>query len=166
VNNSATLDLTTGMTLEAWVRPASINADYQSIITKPMDSTFNQISYVLHGGSRPTGTPSLGLSVSASNLTGPATLPLNAWSHVAGTYDGVTVRLYVNGVQVASQAQNGAVLTSAESVRIGLGWSGLIDDVRIYNRALAASEIQADMNTPIVLSGRPVAPVNVRIVAQ
>jgi hypothetical protein len=74
---------------------------------------------------------------------------------LATSYDGTTQRLYVNGVQVASRAQTGATKISASPLRIGGDsvwgeyFQGLIDEVRVYNRALSASEIQADMGLGI-----------------
>ena len=41
-----------------------------------------------------------------SEVIGPTKLPVNTWTHFAATYDGATLRLYVNGVQVASKAQH------------------------------------------------------------
>ncbi len=78
------------------------------------------------------------------------------WTHVAPTYDGANLRLYVNGVQVATTRRStSAITTSTGALRIGGNsvWSeyfqGRIDEVRIYNRALTAGEIQADMAAPI-----------------
>jgi len=164
VPSSVALEVTTGVTLEAWVYPTSFNADYQSIIAKPIDSTFNGISYVLQGASRPTSVPSFATSVSPGNLLGAAPLPLNTWSHLAGTYDGVTARLYINGVQVNSQAQSGSIATSPEMLRIGLSWAGMIDELRIYNRALSASDVQRDMNTSVGGNTRPSPPSGFRVV--
>ncbi len=41
------------------------------------------------------------------------------WTHLAATYDGTTMRLYVNGVQVSSKAQTGAIATSTNPLQIG-----------------------------------------------
>ena len=77
------------------------------------------------------------------------------WSHVATTYDGATLRLFVNGAQVASRAATGSITVSSGALRIGGNaiWSeyfkGLIDEVRVYNRALSVVELQADMNAPV-----------------
>jgi hypothetical protein len=91
---------------------------------------------------------------SPTPLYGTAALPLDTWSHLAATYDETTLRLYVNGVQVASRPQSGLMLTSNSPLSIGGDslygqyWAGLIDEVRIYNRALSTAEISQDMNTP------------------
>jgi PKD repeat protein len=162
IGDSPSLDLTSAMTIEAWVNPTSINSDFQSIVSKPTDANFTSISYVLHGASRPNGIPSTAISGSANNLFGSSQLPLNTWSHVAATYDGSSLRLFINGQQVASQPQSGAATVSAEALRIGLGWIGSIDEVRLYNRALAASEIQSDMIRSI--GGKPSAPTGLQIV--
>lgn len=66
------------------------------------------------------------------------------WYHIAGVYDSVAgnVKVYVNGVlggttgSLSSLTQN-----STHTIKIGTTWSGTIDDVRIYNRALSASEV-------------------------
>src|SRR5262249_33601814 len=81
-------------------------------------------------------------------------LPTNTWSHLAATYDGATMRLYVNGSQVASRSQTGAIQTSTGVLSLGGDptygqyWQGKIDEVRVYNRALSAGEIASDMSLP------------------
>ena len=80
---------------------------------------------------------------------------MNTWTHLAATYDGTTVRLYVNGAQVASRAVTGNLISSTGALRIGGNtiwgeyFSGLIDEVRIYNRALTPAEIVTDMNAQV-----------------
>ena len=87
------------------------------------------------------------------NTFGPSVLAVNTWTHLAATFDGATVRLYVNGVQVASQAQTAPLATTSGTLQIGGDsypneyFAGRIDEVRIYNRALSAAEIQTDMAT-------------------
>jgi len=78
------------------------------------------------------------------------------WSHIAVTYDRTAVRLFVNGVQVASRANTLAVAASTGPLRIGGNtvwpewFQGSIDEVRVYKRALSAAEISADSNQPVV----------------
>ncbi len=70
-------------------------------------------------------------------------------------YNGSSMRLYVNGALVATRAQTGNTMVSTGVLRIGGNgvwgeyFNGAIDEVRIYNRALSAAEIQSDMNTRI-----------------
>ena len=150
VPDADSLDLTTGMTLQAWVHPSVVSGRWRDVIFKGLNDI-----YYLEATSSGGGAPGVGGTFANSPLKGPTTLPTNAWSHLAGTYDGITLRLYVDGVEVANQAQTGLIETSADALTIGGDilygqyFAGLIDEVRIYNRALSAAEIQADMNTPI-----------------
>ena len=88
-------------------------------------------------------------------LSGTTANPVNTWTHVALTYDGATLRLYINGTQVASRAATGAIQTTNSPLWIGGNspygeyFQGLIDEARVYNRALTQAEIQADMNAPV-----------------
>ncbi|MFO0691587.1 MAG: PQQ-dependent sugar dehydrogenase [Myxococcota bacterium] len=80
------------------------------------------------------------------------TADLGVWKHVALTYDGTTLRFYVNGVLAASAP--GAHVPTNNPLYFGRWpfdqfWDGLIDEVRIYDRALTASAIQTDMATPV-----------------
>jgi hypothetical protein len=82
-------------------------------------------------------------------------VPVDRWSHVAVTYDGATLRLYVDGRQAASRAITGAIQTPSNPVWIGGNlpygehFDGLIDEVRIYDRALSQREIRRDMAAPV-----------------
>jgi hypothetical protein len=170
VNDAPSLDLTTGMTLEAWVYPTVTPTHWSTVLMKEQPGQF---VYVLCAGS-PSNRPNLysnrpnlyfndsTFSSGGGGVTGPAALPLNTWSHLAGTYDGTTLSLYINGALVASQALAGPIAPSLGALRIGGNdvwgeyFQGRIDEVRIYNRALSAPEIQADMQTPInVLNSLP-----------
>ena len=149
VASSATLDLTSGMTLEAWVYPTAMSTRGGTAIMKEQPG---QLVYALRAGSA-AGRPRTEINLSAETageraLNGPAVLPLDAWTHLASTYDGSTLRLYVNGLFIASRGVTGPITTSAGALRIGGNaiWGeyfrGRIDDVRIYDRALAQVEIQ------------------------
>ena len=73
------------MTLEAWVFPTSVGSWRDVIYQGPDD-----IYYL--SGSSDTGAPTTG-GTFASSLYGSSALPLNVWSHLAATYDQVTLRL-------------------------------------------------------------------------
>ena len=153
VNDSNSLDLTTAMTLEAWVNPASASSAFRTIILKERTG---QLVYALYS-STSNGRPDTEAAIGSSNrsVAGTSTLPVGSWSYVSATYDGSTLRFYVNGTQVSSLAVSGAITTSTGALRIGGNnvwgeyFSGLIDEVRIYNRALTAAQIQQDMATPV-----------------
>ena len=67
----------------------------------------------------------------------------------------MTLKLYVNGALVASQAQTGALTPSTNPLSIGGDslygqyFAGLIDEVRVYNAALTQAQVQTDMNTAV-----------------
>jgi PKD repeat protein len=162
------LDLTTGLTVEAWVYRTNAAASWQNLIDKPNGS--GDSCYQLIGVSG-NGNPSFYVSPvtpSGQNLYAPAALPLNTWTHLAATYDGAQMRLYVNGLQVANRAQSGTIASSSDALNIGANaytgshWLGRIDEVRIYRRALSQSEIQMDKNSP-VLGSILAAPTNLKI---
>ena len=73
---------------------------------------------------------------SYADAFGTAKLTANTWSFLTETYDGSTLRLYVNGTQVASTAHTGAISTSTNPLQIGGDsiygqfFAGMIDNVR------------------------------------
>ncbi len=75
-------------------------------------------------------------------------LPLNMWTHIAGTFDGSTLRLYINGQSVWTGAGSLGPVNNASTVIGGTGscehFAGLLDEVKIFNRALSPAEIQAE----------------------
>jgi fibronectin type 3 domain-containing protein len=162
VPDSNSLDLSVGMTLEAWVRP-----DLGSWRTAILKERPGGLAYAMYA-STDTNRPSTEINV---DVRGTAALPTATWSHLAATYDGATMRLYVNGTQVASRAAAGTIPISSGALRIGGNtlwgeyFSGLIDEVRIYNRALTAAEIGTDMNAPVGTfdTEPPTAPTNLTV---
>ena len=76
---------------------------------------------------------------------------LNIWHHVVATYDGTTVRLYRNGVQLNSGTSTGNITNTSKTLEIGRRGTGAyfigrLNGQKIYNKALSASEIQQNYN--------------------
>jgi concanavalin A-like lectin/glucanase superfamily protein len=66
------------------------------------------------------------------------------------------MRLYVNGTLATTTAATGSITVSTGALRIGANsiwteeaFAGLVDEVRVYNRALTAAEVTSDMNAPV-----------------
>ena len=149
VPDSSSLDLTGAMTLEAWVKPTALGTAWRCVLfmEQPADMVYSL--HANESSGHPVAQVFLG---GEKNATGSTALPLNAWSFLAATFDGSTLRLFVNGTQAGSIAVTGSMLALAGALHIGgdAVWgewfAGLIDNIRVYNRTLSAIEIQADMN--------------------
>ena len=150
VPDAPDLRLTTAMSLEAWVNPTNANTGWRDVIYKGNDN------YYLEGAT-PLGAPLIGISVGASHTEAVGATPLaaNTWTFLAATYDGTTLRFFINGTQVSSQPRTGPIITSQFPLQIGGDilygqyFQGMIDEVRVYNVALSPGQIQADMVTAV-----------------
>ncbi|MBL7253568.1 glycoside hydrolase family 2 TIM barrel-domain containing protein [Paractinoplanes lichenicola] len=141
------LDLTGPLTLDAWVRPGEWAGSFP-ILTKGQ-------AYGLQMRDRDTLEFRLGGSTAAADV--PADW-YGSWHRVTGVYDGAALRLLLDGAEVATTPRTGAVDPGLFEVNLGrnaetqqdndLGnirtGRGLIDDARIYARALAPAELAAD----------------------
>ncbi len=159
LGNPAILRLTGSATWSAWVKSLANPSDDGQIISKSDNGPGWQLKTTADTGRRTFGVAVSGPSGPRTQRYSNTTPSLNTWYHVAGVYDAAAKKLdiYVNGsldngvlVGTISSAQ----IDSAVNVNIGRRsggyyFNGLIDEVRIYNRALTQSEIQADMNTPV-----------------
>lgn len=81
----------------------------------------------------------------------PNTIPLNTWTHIAGTWDGAALKIYVNGIQEATTSVTGNFGSVSNNLKIGGGlnngtedFSGNITDVRIWNNTRTQSEINTN----------------------
>jgi hypothetical protein len=149
--SSAELTDAAGITFEAWINPTTTRV-WQTVASKEGST----MAYGLYGASD-TGKPAINARTTREySARSASALPVNKWSHVAATYDGKTLRLYVNGVEKSALALTGELSGStSDMIRIGGNkvwgewFAGKIDEVRLYKRALTAAEIQRDMNTAV-----------------
>jgi hypothetical protein len=94
------------------------------------------------------------------SVAGRSPNPVEAWSHVALTYDGATLRLFVDGTEVSSHATTGTIRGPGDTPLwiggnhpYGEYFEGSIDEARVYDHALGETDIRADMATPVAAVG-------------
>ncbi|MGI5487825.1 LamG-like jellyroll fold domain-containing protein [Microtetraspora malaysiensis] len=145
VPDSASLHMDTALTMEAWVYPTSTNIGQTVLEKGSLSDTEYALMATWTGGDGPAAR------VGSYYTHSVPPLPVNTWTHLAATFDGDVVRLYVNGTPVAESYSNvGPIRPSANPLRFGRStFKGLIDEIRVYATALTATQIQADMNNPI-----------------
>lgn len=155
VPSHSDLQPTTAITVEAWIYPTALPLGSACIIGKNYLT-----SYYL--GIESTGRFSFfprnhASGFLTSRVTG--TVKVNQWNHIAGTYDGTTTRLYLNGVLDTSRTGiTGAVGSNSDSLYIGcdrvggtsaLFFNGRLDNVRIWKSARTNTEILNNMFIPL-----------------
>lgn len=140
VADAASLDITSAITLEAWVKPEVVNVA-QTVIGKNSAYALNITSGAKLQFQRWSGTTSGTVASSASLVAG-------GWRHIAATYNGTTTLLYINGaLDTTSTAISGAIDATSTAALIGAltsstqQFTGYIDDVRIYSSVLTAAQI-------------------------
>jgi hypothetical protein len=148
VPDDATLRIPVDITLEAWINTSSVTG-HRHFVGK----NFYELSVDPSGGGFTTTfefrTGDGWVGATSGDLT------LGEWYHVAGTFDGSVIRLFVDGVEVETTAAGGTIDQTSSPFRVGTAdasgdfFDGLIDEVRVYDRVLTPTEIQTDMNTPI-----------------
>jgi hypothetical protein len=110
------LSPTSALTIEAWVRPAA-GTGWRTLVLKERTGGLAYALYVNEATTRPNVTINIGGT--DWSVTGPTGLPVGSWSHVAATYDGTRIRLFVGAVEVASRVRPGTVTPSSGPLRIG-----------------------------------------------
>jgi chitodextrinase len=153
VPDSSSLDLLAGMTIEAWVRPRALGGR-RAVAAKEQSAAPVYALYASDDAGVPSGHI---YALGDVGVGGTSPLPLLTWTHLAVTWDATVLSLYVDGTRVASRLALGVLLPSAGALRIGGSVDGLIDELRIYDRALSAAEIGADSASPVD-SAAPSAP--------
>ena len=142
---------TSAITVELWLKPLSASTtSWKKYIGAGPTTTSG-----LYGGQttlNPDALWSLRLSWDSKTLScGPVTAPTNDWSHLAVTWNSTYCYGYVNGNIVTEGAISGTPDWSGSPLYLGANngggenFHGIIDEVKIYDRALTQAEIQADM---------------------
>lgn len=172
--DESSLDIANQLTLAAWIKPEhSDDTDQELIMKGYLDSTDGyELSLSSTGSTWPEkvyfriNQASQG---DACRINSTVVIPHDGatWVHVAATFDGTKLRLYINGVfDTELTAPTGCTAIGTNNLPLTLGaqyngtsvdqfYQGSIDDVRVYNRVLSASEITelSELPTPVFLSG-------------
>jgi PKD repeat protein len=137
--------------VEAWAYVTGGSGRWRAVVSsRDIVGGLNR-GYILYAAPDDTWRFWVGAGGSGWNQVYGPTLAPNTWTHLVGTYDGVTARLYVNGVLAASSPYS-YVANTARPLRIGAGanergadylFAGRIDEVAVYGTALSASSVQA-----------------------
>jgi hypothetical protein len=160
VEASSSLDVTSQVTVETWVYPRAY-VDSTGMASAIISRTHLNGGHIYMLSIYPDShKASYSVNPIPWEHSSDADLPLNTWTHLAMTYDGVYVRLYMNGAFDSSYPLSESIQTTSNWLAFGcipcgphggVGtyayFNGVIDDVRIYNRALSQQEIQSDMNS-------------------
>jgi hypothetical protein len=155
VPDSPSLNPTSQLTITAWYNPVSFTGNGNNPIVDKGFTSHSPPFYQYHlgvTGDQYGGGATFQFEVAAGGSASGASTPSGFWTagnwyHVAGTYDGAVVRLYVNGSLVASAPASGAIPAYGRPLELGQFSNlndplpGTIDEVRIYNRALTQDEI-------------------------
>jgi hypothetical protein len=155
VGNPESFGITAEISLLAWVKAdAAGNGEEQSFVSKGNDSYA-----IWHNGGN---NIEFRISDTTNAQTPVGTTFNDEWHHLAGTYDGRQLNLYIDGISRDVTSIVGSIATSVYNVNIGreatghrYPYDGIIDDVRIYNRALPQEEISKVMRGDPLIAWRP-----------
>lgn len=155
VPDSSTLHFTNAMSAEAWINLHSVNTGFSAneIVSKfgPFSANQNSWTMSVDSSRHPYFT------VVSTNYTGGGTatstnaISLDQWVHIAGTYDGSVVKIYVNGQLSGATAYTEGIFHGTYPMSIGCTldsfpnslFHGQIDEVSLYNRALTDCEVES-----------------------
>ena len=146
------------LTLSAWINPTSSN--WNHIASRQIAGTgFHHFFMRTHsnkiyfGICTASGCDEVASTVSVPTAGGWPTFSATNWTHVVGTFDGTTIALYINGTAAGTATTSRAMAADTTPVYVGalnrvsdgLGgyFGGLMDEFRLYNTALSASDVQA-----------------------
>ena len=156
VPDAPNLEFTNLMTAEAWIYPTNISiGTTYSILTKFDVVDTGGAAYSL-GIDGTAGQGSMQISSDGINSVGVLTttaIPSNQWTHIASTYDGNNINIYLNGTLQGTMAAPGGIFPGNDDFGIGatvggefggarFPFSGLIDEAAVYSNTLSIAQIE------------------------
>ena len=163
VNIGDVLDQTGSFSLSAWVKRAgdSPTGRAGTIVGKEMASTAQFMLEIIDSseGTSPNTVRFITFGLAVISVYSTQTITNGQWYHIVATFDSssITQKIYIDGVQNATQTTTGTMTANSDTLKIGYSqgtgasnnyFFGVIDDVRIYNRALSAGEVKRLYSEP------------------
>ncbi|HGJ64052.1 TPA: LamG domain-containing protein [bacterium] len=147
------------MTIEAWVFPDDLSG-WKLICCNWGGAVVGAWHFGVEAG-----TPKLHLTNKAGTtaFAGDGKIEVGKWQHVAGTYDGKSIKVYINGIPAGESKFDGELKDNDMDVVIGskdsreYQWKGRMDEVRISDKAREPKELSPNMTAPMTV--RPTAKV-------
>ena len=150
------LNINDELTITAWFNPNVLRGSTRTLVGK-FDSDTDTHGYTLFwqtSGNSLEFDVGNGTGFSRAQLTGYT--DLDSWHHVAGVFDGGTLKIYVDGVLQDTTPYTDSIADENDPLRIGANsgalnryWNGLIDEVSVWSRALSQEEIEQLQTQPI-----------------
>lgn len=146
VDDASNLNPRSAITISAWIKWAidpTTGGSWTSIVSKDGDRQYR----LQHNQDNSRFEFAVRTSSGGRWLTSATTPIENVWYYVVGTYDGESLKIYVNGSLENSISYSGDILQSSSPLLIGRhsntgrNFNGIIDEVALYNRTLSANEI-------------------------
>ena len=140
------LNFSSNFTVEAWIKPLSGGAIVQTALSKANASTSSGFSFPATSNR----WSNIGIQVYIDGVLRSLYVPLSnstSWTHCAASYDGNSLKLYLNGILMNSVNYVGTVNNNSDSLFVGIKgdktgiFKGQMDEVRIWNRTLSDCEI-------------------------
>ena len=139
ISNDDVFDLADSLSIEFWVKLNAFTSEYQTLLAKGSDawsihrySNNNSLAFTTHG----TG--------GEHTLQGSKAINDNQWHHVTAVFDGTKKLLYIDGILDAESDLAGTLAINDEAIEIG-GWTGNVDELRIWNTARSAEAIRTNI---------------------
>ena len=155
LGNSSALRIASGLSVQAWIYPITTGTATSSwAISMPYtDAAGWNSPWTGYGIGFQSGSPHFWININGTDREFSAgSMPLNAWSHVALTFDGTWTNAYINGVQVYSSNTYTGSIQYSGSPHLVIGarsvnslaeyFQGYVDEAAVWNTALSASDIQ------------------------
>lgn len=153
ISNNPILNPVNTFSVEGWFNPAS-TATTRTLVSKDSASTALCYNLTMNAG----GTVSMTVNTNngPATATSTTTLVTGNWYHIAGTYDGSNINLYINGALAGTALQTGSVTANNGPIYLGRTggatpqyFTGGIEEVRIWSTARTAAQLRAGMHTSV-----------------